>query len=102
MLGRFNKQAEINEFLKKVPTTYKKDCTFSNGARATYEFDPATQAYKESPSEVIMKNRIDDINVKCAGSRRQQITAVNALNAVMPVVFSSDIRISTSSERPVD
>jgi hypothetical protein len=49
-----------------------------------------------------MKKRIDDINVKCAGKQRQFTTTTNAISMVMPVVFSSDIRISTSSERPID
>lgn len=102
MIQRFNKQSEINDILKRVPTTFKKDVAYNNGSRASYEFDPTTKGYREQPSEIIMKKRIDDINVKCAGKQRQFTTTTNAINMVMPVVFSSDIRISTSSERPID
>lgn len=55
MLARFQRQTEQNKQLLRKETTYKKDVTYSDGARATYEFDLEKKDYKETPSEIIIK-----------------------------------------------
>jgi hypothetical protein len=101
MLLLFQKQTKNNQYLRELAKTVKLDKTFNDGSRATYDFDPATNSYKDEPSEVIVKKRIYDINVKCAG-KQTQLATINGWNGgPLPKVFSSDIRISASSERPI-
>lgn len=62
-------QCKQNSFFKQVPRIKTKDVISRNKTRATYQIDPETKQFSATPSEVIRKNRIYDLNLKSAAMR---------------------------------
>lgn len=91
MLDRCKKQTLINPHFKLVQEAKKtKDITYSNGTRATFSYDKTKQCYESEPSEIIRKERIEDINIKSSSKQTE----------IEMTTFISDIRISINTEAP--
>lgn len=91
MLDRCKKQTQINPHFKLVSDAKRtKDISYSNGSRATFAYDYTKQCYESEPSEVIKKERVEDINIK-KSSKQTEIELTT---------FISDVRISINTEAP--
>ena len=81
-------QSQQNRNIQEVQTRRIKDVIHANKVRESFLVDMATGKAAETPSEVIKKNRIADLNLKSACLRAP---------GLLPS-FTADLRFSCSSE----
>ena len=69
MLGKFREYMVFNKNIRELPKTRVKDVSYSDSTRVTYDCEDINAmkiTYKKEPSAVIRKQRLDDVNIKCA------------------------------------